>query len=116
MLMLYLMQGMPAAAQFLIIVCTASMSRSRCGLCPSMIAGFRSRSMWLDARLGGVITARLSLFRSTISRCRVELVDRRVEASRLGDLGVCDDVGDAVARDRLEVLVLAPAHGGARAS
>jgi hypothetical protein len=69
--MLYLMQGIPAAAQFLIIVCTASMSRSRSGLCPSIIAGFFSRSMWLDGRLGGVSTSTLTPLRSATSRMRV---------------------------------------------
>ena len=87
MLMLYLMQGMPAAAQFLIIVCTASMSRSRCGLWPSMIAGFRSRSMWLDGEVGRrqhvdadplVPLDDLALL--------LELVHRRVQAPVLGDL------------------------------
>src|SRR6202789_4751441 len=53
MLMLYLMEGMPAWAQFLIMVWRDSMSRSRSGLCANMIAGCFSLSMYLDSKNGG---------------------------------------------------------------
>jgi len=68
MLKLYLMAGTPAAEQFLIIVCTPSISRSRSGLFPSMMPGFFSRSMWLDARFGGVSRYTVTPFRSATSR------------------------------------------------
>ena len=53
--MLYLMEGMPAAAQLRIMVWNASMSRSRSGLSASMMAGCFSRSMKLEARNGGAM-------------------------------------------------------------
>ena len=71
MLMLYLMDGMPAAAQFLIMVCSASISRSRSGLCASMMAGCFSRSMWLDARNGGAMQSMLMPYLPAMSTMRL---------------------------------------------
>ena len=62
MLMLYLIDGMPTCAQFLINVCKASISRSRSGLWASMIAGCFSRSMKLDSRNGGAVQSMLMLY------------------------------------------------------
>ena len=47
--------GMPAAAQFLIMIWSCSMSRSRSGLSPSIIAGCLSTSTEIEARMGGVV-------------------------------------------------------------
>src|SRR6478609_4499996 len=52
--MLYLIDGIPTLAHASIHLCTASMSRSRCGLSPSMIAARGVRSTWLEERNGGV--------------------------------------------------------------
>ena len=59
MLMLYLMEAMPAAAELRMSVCSASMSRSRSGLSASMMAGCFSRSMWLEVRNGGAMQSML---------------------------------------------------------
>ena len=79
MLMLYLIDGMPAAAQLRISVCIDSMSRSRSGLCASMMAGCFSRSMWLEARNGGARQSMLMPFFSARSRIALEFVDRGIQ-------------------------------------
>jgi len=65
--MLYLMDGMPTAAQFLIDCWNASTSRSRSGLCASMMPEFGVRSMWLDARNGGARQSTLTSYLLVIS-------------------------------------------------
>ena len=105
MLMLYLIDGMPAAAQLRIRVCIDSMSRSRSGLCASMMAGCFSRSMWLDARNGGARQSMLMPFLSGQIAHALEFVHRGVEPA-IGDLRVAADVAHAVAREVLQVRLI----------
>ena len=105
MLMLYLMDGMPACAQLRMRIWTASMSRSRSGLWASMMAGCFSRVDETGGEQGrvGAVDGDFVL-RGEVDH-GVEFVDGGVEAVA-GDLRVAADVADAVAGEVLEVSVV----------
>ena len=104
-LMLYLIDGMPTFAQFLMMLWIASMSLSRSGLCPSMMAGRSVRSTWLDARNGGAMQSSAILCLSQkILRLR-ELFDGE-EAFLAGVFRIATDIVDAVALEELQMLVV----------
>ena len=71
MLMLYLMEGMPACAQLRMKICNCSMSRSRSGLWASMMAGCFSWSIKLDSRKGGAVQSMLMPYLAAISIMRL---------------------------------------------
>jgi len=102
--MLYLMQGILASAQFLIMVWICSISRSRCGLSPSMdgriplAVDVARRQEGRVENIHGEI-----VFGGGIGEA-LELVHGGVEAS-VGNLRARHDVPDAPPAERLESLL-----------
>src|SRR5450756_1360258 len=111
MLMLYLIDGMPAAAQLRIRVCIDSISRSRSGLWASIMAPCFSRSMWLEARNGGARQS--TLIPCFPARSRMLLSSSTVAYRRPSAIwGIAADVADSVAGEVLQVRLIG---GGALA-
>src|SRR5579863_4959906 len=94
MLMLYLMLGIPAREQLRMNVCSCSISRSRSGLCASIMAGCFSASIQLDSRNGGRAINTDTVFTGHIDR-PLQFTPGRIEPVAI-NLRVAADVAHAI--------------------